>query len=161
MFLEPVPAGQDPTVYYMKNLPRETAPGTKWVYKTGETNLIGVLVMRATHEPLATYLSEKVWKPYGMERDAFWMIDPAAHEGERLLPFGQPARLCADGAVRARGGPWRSSRQLVRRIDAAARRDRRAGAMATGINGGPIPRAGSAPRASSARRSASIPGRAP
>lgn len=80
MFLEPVPAGQDPTVYYMKNLPRETAPGTKWVYKTGETNLIGVLVMRATHEPLATYLSEKVWKPYGMERDAFWMIDPAAHE---------------------------------------------------------------------------------
>lgn len=80
MFLEPVPAGQDPTVFYMKKLPRETAPGTKWVYKTGETNLIGVLVMRATGKPLATYLSEKVWKPYGMERDAFWMVDPSGHE---------------------------------------------------------------------------------
>ena len=80
MFLEPVPAGEDPTVHYMRKLPREFEPGTHWVYKTGETNLIGVLVMRATGKPLATYLSEKVWKPYGMERDAFWMIDPSGHE---------------------------------------------------------------------------------
>ncbi|MDF7773988.1 serine hydrolase [Sphingomonas sp. AOB5] len=80
MFLQPVPAGQDPTVFFMKTLPRESAPGTKWVYKTGETNLIGVLVMRATKVPLATYLSEKVWKPYGMEQDAFWMVDPSGHE---------------------------------------------------------------------------------
>jgi CubicO group peptidase (beta-lactamase class C family) len=80
MFLEPVPAGEDPTVWYMKKLPRETAPGSKWVYKTGETNLIGVLVMRATKKPLADYLSEKVWRKYGMEQDAFWMIDPSGHE---------------------------------------------------------------------------------
>ena len=80
MFLEPVPAGEDPTVHYMRKLPRASAPGSKWVYKTGETNLIGVLVMRATGKPLATYLSEKVWKPYGMERDAFWMVDPSGHE---------------------------------------------------------------------------------
>ncbi|MEO6214456.1 MAG: serine hydrolase domain-containing protein, partial [Sphingomonas sp.] len=33
MFLEPVPAGVDPTVYFMRKLPRDTAPGTKWVYK--------------------------------------------------------------------------------------------------------------------------------
>ncbi len=80
MFLEPVPAGEDPTVFYMKKLPREFAPGAKWVYKTGETNLIGVLVMRATKKPLATYLSEKIWQPYGMEQDAFWMVDPSGHE---------------------------------------------------------------------------------
>lgn len=80
MFLEAVPVGEDPTVYYMKKLPRETAPGSKWVYKTGETNLIGVLVMRATKKPLADYLSEKVWRPYGMEQDAFWMVDPSGHE---------------------------------------------------------------------------------
>ncbi|RYD67743.1 MAG: class A beta-lactamase-related serine hydrolase [Sphingomonadales bacterium] len=79
MFLEPVPAGEDPTVHYMKKLPRDTAPGVKWVYKTGETNLIGVLVMRATKKPLATYLSEKIWSK-GMEQDAFWMVDPSGHE---------------------------------------------------------------------------------
>src|SRR3546814_2634731 len=39
----PVP-GEDITVSYMKRLPREAPAGSKWVYKTGETNLIGVLV---------------------------------------------------------------------------------------------------------------------
>lgn len=80
MFSEAVPAGQDPTVAYMKKLPREAAPGSKWVYKTGETNLIGVLVERATKKTLSDYLTEKVWKPWGMERDAFWMVNPAGNE---------------------------------------------------------------------------------
>ncbi len=80
MFSIPVPPGMDPTVAYMRTLKREAAPGSKWVYKTGETNLIGVLVANAVKKPLATYLSEKVWKPYGMEQDAFWMTDPAGHE---------------------------------------------------------------------------------
>lgn len=80
MFLEPVPAGVDPTVYFMHKLPRETAPGTKWVYKTGETNLIGVLVRRATGKTLAAYAEEKIWKPAGMERDGFWMKDQTGAE---------------------------------------------------------------------------------
>ena len=80
MFSDAVPAGQDPTVWYMKKLPRESAPGSKWVYKTGETNLIGVLVERATKKSLADYLTEKVWRPWGMERDAFWMTNQAGGE---------------------------------------------------------------------------------
>lgn len=80
MFLEPVPAGVDPTVYFMRKLPRETTPGTKWVYKTGETNLIGVLVRRATGKTLAAYAEEKIWKPAGMERDGFWMKDQTGAE---------------------------------------------------------------------------------
>jgi hypothetical protein len=43
--LEPVPAnGEDPVVAYMAKLPREAKPGTKFEYKTGESDLIGVLV---------------------------------------------------------------------------------------------------------------------
>ena len=74
------PPGQDPTLYYMARLPREAPPGTKWVYKTGETNLVGVLVTHATHKTEAAYLSEKVWKPYGMEQDAAWVIEPDGQE---------------------------------------------------------------------------------
>ncbi|WBH16005.1 serine hydrolase domain-containing protein [Sphingomonas radiodurans] len=80
MFSIPVPPGMDPTVAYMRTLPRETAPGAKWVYKTGETNLIGVLVGNAVKKPLATYLSETVWRRFGMERDAFWMVDGSGRE---------------------------------------------------------------------------------
>lgn len=76
---KPVP-GEDITVSYMKTLPREAPAGSKWVYKTGETNLIGVLVSSATGKTLSDYLSEKVWKLFGMEQDAVWMLGPTGHE---------------------------------------------------------------------------------
>jgi CubicO group peptidase (beta-lactamase class C family) len=75
MYAEPVPAGTDPTIAYLRTLSREAPPGTKWVYKTGETNLIGVLVTKATGKSLTGYAEEKIWRPFGMERDLFWMVD--------------------------------------------------------------------------------------
>ncbi len=72
--------GEDITVAYMKTLPREAPAGTKWVYKTGETNLIGVLVSEATGKDLGEYLSEKVWAPFGMEQDATWLLGSSGHE---------------------------------------------------------------------------------
>jgi CubicO group peptidase (beta-lactamase class C family) len=80
MFAVRPPAGMDVTVAYLRTLAREAEPGSKWVYKTGETNLIGVLVSKATGKPLSRYLSEKIWRPYGMERDAFWMTDQRGQE---------------------------------------------------------------------------------
>lgn len=76
----PADPGVDVTVSYMRKLPRDTAPGVKWAYKTGETNLLGVLVSSATHKTLSAYLSEKIWRPYGMERDATWAIGTTGHE---------------------------------------------------------------------------------
>lgn len=81
MYAKPAPAGMDATVAYMRTLPRETRPGEKFVYKTGETNLIGVLVSNAIGDrSIATYLSESIWQPYGFEQDAFWMVDPTGQE---------------------------------------------------------------------------------
>jgi CubicO group peptidase (beta-lactamase class C family) len=72
--------GVDVTVSYMRQLEAEAPPGTKWVYKTGETNLIGVLVSSATGKPLSDYLSEKIWKPFGMKQDASWLLGSTGHE---------------------------------------------------------------------------------
>jgi CubicO group peptidase (beta-lactamase class C family) len=76
----PGPDGENPIVAYMAKLTRETAPGSKWVYKTGESDLIGVLLARATKKHLADYLSDKIWSKYGMEKDAVWMVDRAGEE---------------------------------------------------------------------------------
>ena len=76
----PVDPGMDATVSYMRKLARDAAPGQRWHYSTGETNLIGVLVARATGKDLAAYASEKIWARYGMERDASWMLDRTGHE---------------------------------------------------------------------------------
>jgi len=75
--LEP---GVNPVVSYMRRLPREAAPGAKFVYKTGETDLAGILLSNAVGVPLAQYLSDKVWRPYGMEQDGIWVEDVAGHE---------------------------------------------------------------------------------
>jgi CubicO group peptidase (beta-lactamase class C family) len=72
--------GVDTTVSYMRKLKREAPPGAKWVYKTGETNLVGVLVSSATRKTLSDYLSEKIWKPFGMEQDASWLLGSTGHE---------------------------------------------------------------------------------
>lgn len=72
--------GMDVTVSYMRQLQAEAEPGTKWVYKTGETNLIGVLASSAANKPLAEYLSEKIWKPFGMQQDATWLLGSTGHE---------------------------------------------------------------------------------
>lgn len=75
MLSVPVKPGEDPVVAYMKTLPREAEPGTKWVYKTGETNLVGSLVANATGKTLTAYAEEKIVKPAGFAGDLFWMTD--------------------------------------------------------------------------------------
>jgi CubicO group peptidase (beta-lactamase class C family) len=79
--LAPWKGGVNPLVSYMSRLKREVEPGTKWVYKTGETDLAGIALGRAlAGKSLSEYASEKLWKPYGMEQDAIWMLDKAGHE---------------------------------------------------------------------------------
>ena len=104
MYAQPPDPGFDMTVSYVRKLPREAPPGTKWVYNTAETNLVGVLVAEATRKPLAEYLSEKIWRPYGMERDAEWMIDDVGHEqggcclAVTLRDYGRFGQFILDGA---------------------------------------------------------------
>lgn len=59
---------------FLRNKPRETAPGEAFNYNTAETNLAGTILRSAIGNNLATYLSEKIWKPFGMESDANWML---------------------------------------------------------------------------------------
>jgi CubicO group peptidase (beta-lactamase class C family) len=59
----------------MAALPRAAPPGTVNNYSTGETQVLGEIVRGAVGKPLAEYLSEKIWVPYGMETDANWWLD--------------------------------------------------------------------------------------
>jgi CubicO group peptidase (beta-lactamase class C family) len=103
MFAAPPPPGMDVTVAYLRGLPRAAEPGTKWNYNTAETNLAGVIVSRAVRRPLATYASEKVWRPYGMEADAFWQVDERGHEiagcciSARLRDYARIGQFMLDG----------------------------------------------------------------
>jgi CubicO group peptidase (beta-lactamase class C family) len=50
-------------------------PGTSYKYLSGNTELLGMVIAKATGKTLADYLSDNFWKPLGCENEAFWQID--------------------------------------------------------------------------------------
>ena len=75
MYMHPCVDGQAHILSYLKKQPRQWPAGTHWNYNTAETDLLGILVQRATGQSLAGYLSQTIWKPYGMAADAYWIKD--------------------------------------------------------------------------------------
>lgn len=94
---------EEAVVAQLKLQPRAAAPGTLWHYNTAETGLIGVLVMRATHKPLAQYLTEKVWGNY-MASPGFWVLDTTGREiggcciSSSLADYARMGQFIMDGA---------------------------------------------------------------
>lgn len=62
---------------YLATLPREAQPGTRFNYNTGETNLVGELLRAAIGNNASRYLENKIWRPFGMEHDAYWLLSSA------------------------------------------------------------------------------------
>ena len=75
MYLHACVDGQAHVLSYLRKQPRQWPAGTHWNYNTAETDLLGILVQRATHRSLAAYLSQTIWQPYGMAADAYWIKD--------------------------------------------------------------------------------------
>jgi CubicO group peptidase (beta-lactamase class C family) len=69
-----------------------------------------VLVARATGKPLASYLSEKIWQPAGMEQQATWILSRTGQEisgcciQAATRDFARFGQFILDGA-RAGGQP--------------------------------------------------------
>ena len=66
---------------FLRNKPRANRPGETFNYNTAETNLAGTLLRSAVGNNLATYLSERIWRPFGMESEASWnLTEPGGGE---------------------------------------------------------------------------------
>ncbi len=71
--------------------PRAQPQGVVFNYSTGESCLLGALVVAATGRPLADYCAEKIWRPAGMEADGYWQLE--SDDGLELGGLGVSARL--------------------------------------------------------------------
>ena len=85
------PLGDDAKTYYDPNLRElaltvepEVEPGTRWEYNNYHPLLLGMILERATDRPVATYLSQKLWRPLGMEADGSWSLDSEASGFEKM-----------------------------------------------------------------------------
>ena len=50
-------------------------PGQAFKYASGDTQLLGLILQKATGQSLTNYFSENFWKPLGAENDALWQLD--------------------------------------------------------------------------------------
>jgi CubicO group peptidase (beta-lactamase class C family) len=82
LFKCPLEGKKGGMIEVMSKLPRAAAPGTKFLYSTGETCLEGeVLTAALKGESMAAYLSRKLWAKMGMESDGYWLLEsPDGHE---------------------------------------------------------------------------------
>lgn len=59
---------------HMATLPQADPPGSVFQYKTGDSHLIAEVLSAAIGGPLSPYFSERIWAPFGMERDGYWLL---------------------------------------------------------------------------------------
>lgn len=62
------------------SLEREKEPGTFNQYVSSDTQVLGMVLREATGVDIAKYTQEKLWKPAGMEFDAYWLTDSTGVE---------------------------------------------------------------------------------
>ena len=68
------------TMKQIRGLKFRCEPGTEHRYESMTSQILGVVIERATGKSFADYLSEKVWKPLEMESPALVNIDSRKHD---------------------------------------------------------------------------------
>ena len=61
----------------------ENKPGQAFRYSSGDTQLLAMVIEKATGTSLSDYLSQKFWGPMGAETLALWQIDSKESEMEK------------------------------------------------------------------------------
>jgi CubicO group peptidase (beta-lactamase class C family) len=84
----------------------EVPPSTRWEYNNYHPILLGIILERATGTSVADYLSNRIWRPVGMEAPASWSLD-SVEDGLEKMESGINARardFARFGVLYARDG---------------------------------------------------------
>ena len=100
--------------YYGNNLNELTLamkqisePGVQFIYQSGVTQLLSLLLEKATGETLSSYVSRKLWSPMGAEENALWSLDKAGGMEKAYCCFNTNARDFARfGQLLLNNGRW-------------------------------------------------------
>ncbi len=85
-------------------------PGTVHSYKSGDTQLLGLILEKATGQSLSDYASEKLWKPLGAEHPALWSTDKEGGHVKAYCCFNSNTRDFAKiGKLMLDSGKWNGS----------------------------------------------------
>ncbi len=104
----------------------EQEPGKQFQYRSINTQLLALILERATGEKVSGYLEKKLWKPLGAEYNATWNVDSRRRKQEiAFAGLNAAARDFAKlGQLYLQSGKW-DGKQLVNEniIAAVANKD--------------------------------------
>ena len=98
---------------FLRALPKETEPGTKWRYNSGATQVLAWLTEKVYGKPFNRIISEKLWQPAGMDGDARILTD---RQGDAIASQGLYSRvfdLARFGELLRNRGATPEGRQVV------------------------------------------------
>jgi len=96
----------DEWIRRLGTLPLLHHPGEKWMYNTG-SDVLGVLIARASGQSLEAFLQERLFGPLGMKDTAFSV--PAVKLGRLAASYWfNPAKGALELYDKAEGGQWSS-----------------------------------------------------
>lgn len=85
-------------------------PGTLHSYKSGDSQLLGLIVEKATGKSLSAYVSEKLWQPLGAEHPALWSTDHTGGHEKAYCCFNSNVRDFARlGQMMLDSGRWKGN----------------------------------------------------
>lgn len=98
----------------MKTLPIEAAPGERFLYQSGSTQLLSLVLTAATGETISDLVRRYFWNPLGAHADANWRLDSAEYGIEKsYCCFNSNARDFARFATLFKNdGIW-NGKQLI------------------------------------------------
>lgn len=75
-------------VSFARAMTRAYPPGEHYSYSTFETCVLGWVLERATHQSITQFMSDRLWKPAGMESYGYWMMDGPPGVGKEFTGGG-------------------------------------------------------------------------
>ncbi|MEK6615187.1 MAG: serine hydrolase [Bacteroidota bacterium] len=91
----------------------EGEPGKYFEYLSGNTQVLGFVLKKATGMSVSDYASEKLWKPIEAEHDAYWSLDRKDGDEKAYCCFNANARDFARiGKLFLDSGRW-NGKQIV------------------------------------------------
>ena len=90
-------------------------PGSVHSYKSGDTQILGMIIEKVSGISLSAYASEKLWKPLGAVRPALWSTDVEGGNEKAYCCFNSNARDFARlGMLMLDSGKWKGNEIIPR-----------------------------------------------
>ncbi|EDP70934.1 beta-lactamase [Flavobacteriales bacterium ALC-1] len=64
----------------MNGLKMDTDPGKSFKYASGDTQMLAMVIEKASGKKLYDYFEESFWKPLGAENETLWQVDSEDHD---------------------------------------------------------------------------------